>query len=158
MRAALLAAPTSAAHRAVLMAVMLHVGADGSPCRASVLTLAKLSGVSERRVQQVLRDLVPEHLTSTVIPGKATRYGVQPIAPLGVKPVAPHETVQGVQPTAGVKPVAPLQPIAPEGEELRARAVGEAPPDALSQNTHPSASSPAVLSVVRQATHRDQTR
>lgn len=72
MRAALRAAPNGSHVRAVLAAVLLHIGNQGEPCCASVNTIATLAGVDRRSAQRVLNQLVPSVLLRSDTPGKSS--------------------------------------------------------------------------------------
>lgn len=130
MRAVLEAAPAGAANRAVLMAVMLHVGSNGEPCTASVKTLADLAGVSLRHARRALAELVPDYLDREDVPGAGTR--LTPRTPVSALPRTPASGPPRT-PVVPRTPASPRTPVSAKGEEQRARAQSDDDSTAIRQ-------------------------
>lgn len=105
MRAVLREAPRGSAVRAVLSAVLLHVGRNGEPCTASIQTLADEAGVNIKTAKRALRDLVPTWLNRVDTPGKVSKFS----------PATPP--YHGVGSKVGRPTLGPALPLAPEGVE-----------------------------------------
>lgn len=108
-------APRRPTARAVLAAVLLHIGLNGEPCRASVATIARIAGVNVRNAQRALGELVPDHLRREDRPGKCTLWSAP--TPVGTDTPVSTDTPVG----RDTSPATPVSPATPEEESFTSK-------------------------------------